>query len=58
VTPRVLPPGVIGLVGWANRLLIVPYLLWAITVAWQTIRLRGQRRLGLAAPAPPAESTA
>jgi len=35
-----LPPGVIALVGWANRLLIVVYCVWVITVAWQAIRLR------------------
>ena len=35
-----LPPGVIGLVGWANRLLIVVYCVWVMTVAWQAIQLR------------------
>lgn len=29
----VFPPGVIALVGWANRLLIVVYCLWVMTVA-------------------------
>ncbi len=29
----VLPPGVIALVGWANRLLIVVYCVWVMTVA-------------------------
>ena len=29
----VLPPGVIALVGWANRLLIVAYCVWVMTVA-------------------------
>jgi len=40
--PTVLPPGVIGLVGWANRLLVVVYCLWVIAVAWQAITLRGK----------------
>jgi len=39
--PTVLPPGVIGLVGWANRLLVVVYCGWVIAVAWQAIKLRG-----------------
>lgn len=39
--PKVLPPGVIGLVGWANRLLVVLYCAWVIAVAWQAIKLRG-----------------
>jgi hypothetical protein len=34
-----LPPGVIGLVGWANRLLVVLYCLWVATVAWQAIKV-------------------
>jgi hypothetical protein len=38
--PEALPPGVIGLVGWANRLLVVLYCGWVITVAWQAIKLR------------------
>jgi hypothetical membrane protein len=37
---KVLPPGVIGLVGWANRLLVIVYCVWVITVAWQAIQLR------------------
>lgn len=34
VTVTVLPDGVIGLVGWANRFLIVAYCAWGMTVAW------------------------
>ncbi len=41
-TPSTLPPGVIALVGWANRLLIVLYCLWVANTAWQTIRLHRQ----------------
>ena len=35
-----LPPGVIAVVGWANRLLVLAYCAWVITVAWQAIKLR------------------
>jgi len=35
--PRVLPNGVIGLVGWANRLLVVSYCVWVISVAWHAL---------------------
>jgi len=42
--PKVLPPGVIGLVGWANRRLVVLYCVWVIAVAWQAIKLRGTSR--------------
>jgi hypothetical protein len=48
--PKVLPPGVIALVGWANRLLVVVYCVWAITVARQAIRLRHQGPLGFTGP--------
>lgn len=34
-----LPEGVIGLVGWANRFLIVVYCAWVMTVAWLAIKL-------------------
>jgi len=40
--PKVLPPGVIGLVGWANRLLVVLFCAWVMTVAWQVLKLRGR----------------
>lgn len=39
--PKVLPRGVIGLVGWANRVLVVLYCVWAITVAWQAMKRLG-----------------
>jgi hypothetical protein len=32
--------GTIALVGYANRLLVVVYCVWAMTVAWQAIKLR------------------
>lgn len=34
-----LPKGVIALVGWANRFLIVVYCAWVMTVAWLAINL-------------------
>jgi len=36
----VLPPGVIALVGWTNRFLIIAYCAWLMTVAWQAIQVR------------------
>jgi ABC-type Fe3+-hydroxamate transport system substrate-binding protein len=39
----VLPPGVIALIGWANRLLVVAYCVWVVTAARQAIKLRGQQ---------------
>jgi hypothetical protein len=38
--PTTLPDGVVALVGWANRFLIVAYCAWVITVAGQAIKLR------------------
>jgi len=38
-----LPSGVIALVGWANRFLIVVYCVWVITVARQALKLRNQK---------------
>ena len=34
-----LPKGIIALVGWANRFLIVVYCAWVMTVAWLAIKL-------------------
>jgi hypothetical membrane protein len=33
VAPRVLPHGVVGLVGWGNRLVVLTYCLWVVLVA-------------------------
>ena len=33
------PPGVIAVVGWANRLLVLAYCAWVMTVAWQATKL-------------------
>ncbi len=41
--PEVLPPGVIGLVGWANRFLVVVYCIWVMAVASEAIKLQGRR---------------
>ena len=35
-----LPPGVVALGGWANRLLVLAYNVWLMTAAWQAIKLR------------------
>jgi len=45
--PKSLPPGVIGLVGWANRLLVVVYCAWVIAMAWQAVKLRGRGYRGI-----------
>jgi Protein of unknown function (DUF998) len=50
--PKVLPAGVIGLVGWANRLLVVADCVWVITVAWHAIVLHNPGNARLRAPAP------
>ena len=50
--PKVLPAGVIGLVGWANRLLVVVDCGWVITVAWQAIVLHDSVKPPLRVPAP------
>src|SRR4030088_2385967 len=41
----VLPPGVIAVVGWANRLLIVVYCVWVMTAAWLAIKAARQKVL-------------
>ena len=38
--PTTLPLGVIGLVGWTNRFLIVAYCAWVMTVGWQAIKIQ------------------
>jgi len=38
--PKTLPPGVMGLDGWANRLLVLVNCLWVIVAAWHAIKLR------------------
>ena len=43
IAPAKLPDGVIAIAGWANRLLIVVYCIWVITVAWKAIQLRNAK---------------
>lgn len=38
--PQALPPGVIGLDGWADRLIVVSNCAWVIVAAWQAVQLR------------------
>jgi hypothetical protein len=38
--PKALPPGVIGMDGWANRLIVLSNCAWAFFAAWQAIQLR------------------
>ena len=38
--PTSLPAGVIALVGWANRFLIVAYCAWVINVAWNVMKIQ------------------
>lgn len=44
--PKVLPTGVIGLVGYANRLLVLCYYLWVIVLAREAIKLGSQKTAG------------
>lgn len=36
--PTALPPAVIGLDGWADRLFVLSNCLWAVLAAWQAIK--------------------
>lgn len=38
--PKVLPRGVVGLAGWANRLVVLANCAWASVVAWQALCVR------------------
>jgi len=40
--PKSLPPGVLGLDGWANRLIVLSNCLWVFVAAWYAIKLRRQ----------------
>lgn len=44
--PKVLPAGVIGLVGYANRLLVLCYYVWVIVVAREAIKLGSRQNVG------------
>src|SRR5215471_12394597 len=41
--PTRLPPGVLGLDGWADRLIVLSSCLWVFVAAWQAMKLAGQR---------------
>ena len=41
--PADLPPGVIGLVGWTNRLAVLSAWAWVVAVAWQVIKVHRRR---------------
>lgn len=41
--PTQLPAGVLGLDGWADRLIVLSNCLWVCVAAWQTMKLAGQR---------------
>ena len=38
--PKSLPPGVLALDGWANRLIVLSNCSWVLIAAWQVIKLR------------------
>ena len=40
--PTSLPIGVIALVGWTHRFLIIAYCAWVMTVAWLAMRIRAK----------------
>lgn len=45
-TPRVhitLPEGVIAVVGWFNRLLVVSYIVWVLKTAWISLKVKGKK---------------
>jgi len=41
--PTSLPVGVLGLDGWADRLIVLSNCLWVLVAAWQAMKLAGQR---------------
>lgn len=38
--PKTLPPGVLALDGWADRLIVLTNCAWVLVAAWQAIRIR------------------
>jgi Protein of unknown function (DUF998) len=38
--PKALPPGVLPLDGWVNRLMVLTNCLWVVVVGWQAVNLR------------------
>ena len=43
--PQSVPAGVVAVVGWTNRLLVLAYCAWVVVVAWQAIKLRPSSEL-------------
>jgi hypothetical protein len=41
--PASLPAGVIGLAGWADRLIVLSYCLWIASVAWHAMKAQRQQ---------------
>jgi hypothetical protein len=41
--PKSLPPGVLGLDGWADRLIILSSFAWTLVIAWQAIKVKSAR---------------
>ena len=41
--PTQLPAGVLGLDGWADRLIVLSNCLWVFVAAWQAMKLSGQK---------------
>lgn len=44
--PKSLPPGVLGLDGWANRLIVLANCSWVFVAAWHAIKVRQNRDQG------------
>lgn len=49
--PASLPAGVLGLDGWADRLIVLSNCLWVFVAAWQVMKLAGQRSWSLVSTA-------
>jgi hypothetical protein len=45
--PKVLPHGVVGLVGWGNRLVVLAYCLWVVVVARNAVRVSTAESAGI-----------
>src|SRR5438105_137352 len=43
--PAQLPAGVLGLDGWADRLIVLSNCLWMVVAAWQAMKLAGQKEI-------------
>lgn len=43
--PKSLPPGVLGLDGWANRLIVLSNCAWVFVAGWEAIKLSREERV-------------